>query len=245
MSLLPAVVSFALLASAISALPYYDPFYAPRGAPVADDRPHLPYKYFYDTSAADYYTPAIYNTEDSQHYASDAYNREEAKYYLTDVNEPEESYSALDDAQDPMFKSGKGKNRKYTTRPLWTKERCKKCGKRCRKYKQCAKYLNEQILDIATQILEELLKKRTQPTVEVPATVPPNVPKEAQTEKTSGEGEDEENDVEKSAKTFVGQQREDSSTLKKGRGIRNPIKRGRQIKKILCIFLNCSFDEYE
>ncbi|KAK0427881.1 hypothetical protein QR680_010469 [Steinernema hermaphroditum] len=232
--ILPAVVSFALLASAISAIPYYDPLYAPRGAPVADYRPRLPYKYFYDSPAADY-TPAIYNAEESQYYAPNS--REEAKYYLAEVNESEEGYSALDDVQDQTFKGREGKKRRGGSK-RWTRKQCKKCGKRCRKYKQCAKYLKEMILDVTTQILEELLKARTQPTVEVP--------EEAETVETSGEGEAQENEVEENAKTFVGQQREgDSSTFKKGRGIRNPIKRGRQIKKILCIFLNCSSDEYE
>ncbi|KAK0427877.1 hypothetical protein QR680_010468 [Steinernema hermaphroditum] len=294
MSLLPAVVSFALLASAISAIPYYDPLYAPRGAPVADYRPRLPYKYFYDSPAADY-TPAIYNAEESQYYAPNS--REEAKYYLAEVNESEEGYSALDDVQDQTFKGREGKKRrggskrwtrkqckkcgmrcrnykpckkyfsnknndddkdKTGVRPLWTKERCMKCGKRCRMYKQCAKYFPNRnnddnkhetgatILDITTPILEEMLEGWIQPTVEVPglAETLVDVPEEVETYyewDTNAE-----NKVEENAKTFVEQQREsDSSTLKKGRGNRNPIKRGRQIKKILCIFLNCSSDEYE
>ncbi|KAK0427876.1 hypothetical protein QR680_010467 [Steinernema hermaphroditum] len=255
MSLLPAVVSFALLASAISALPYYDPLYAPRGAPVADYRPRLPYKYFYDSSAADY-TPAIYNAEERQYYAPDAYSREEAKYYLVDINEPEEGYSALDDVQDQTFKGREGKKRRGGSK-RWTRKRCMKCGMRCRNYKPCKKYFSNKnnddnkhetgatILDITTPILEEMLEGWIEPTVEVPglAETLVDVPEEVETYyewDTNAE-----NEVEENAKTFLEQQREDSSTLKKGRGIRNPIKRGRQIKKILCIFLNCSFDEYE
>ncbi|KAK0427883.1 hypothetical protein QR680_010471 [Steinernema hermaphroditum] len=60
MSPLQAVVFFVLLASAISALPYYDPLYAPRGAPVAAYRPRLPYNYGMYLAYPQYYYNYFY-----------------------------------------------------------------------------------------------------------------------------------------------------------------------------------------
>ncbi|KAK0427776.1 hypothetical protein QR680_010422 [Steinernema hermaphroditum] len=90
MSLLPAVVSFALLASAISALPYYDPLYAPSGAPVAVYRPRLPYNYGMYPSYPHYYYNYFYGhpayryapySYTPREYAPEAYAPGQAYYY--------------------------------------------------------------------------------------------------------------------------------------------------------------------
>ncbi|KAK0427859.1 hypothetical protein QR680_010457 [Steinernema hermaphroditum] len=88
MSLLPAVVSFALLASAISALPYYDPLYAPRGAPVAAYHPRLPYNYGMYPAYPQYYYNYFYG-HPAYHYAPYGYTPRE---YAPEAYTPGQAY---------------------------------------------------------------------------------------------------------------------------------------------------------
>ncbi|KAK0427774.1 hypothetical protein QR680_010421 [Steinernema hermaphroditum] len=100
MSLLPAVVSFALLASAISALPHYEPLYAPRGAPIAAYRPRLPYNHEMYPAYPQYYYNYFYG-HPAYRYAPYGYTPRE---YAPEAYAPGQAYYPMYDEEGRRFK---------------------------------------------------------------------------------------------------------------------------------------------